>query len=382
MNESRILREILLTEPVTRNEIAARLDLNPATVSRIVRSLIDAGLVREHAQQPGERPIRPGRRLQPLSIDPLGGQVLAIAILPTIQLVTLADLGRNVIASAEFAIEPIEDAERSVRRVAEDYRRLIGAHLRDRSRLFGCLLLIAADLEPATGSIRQAPYLAWDGFPLRARMSELLNLPMQVGVWVPAVGRAEVLFGAARGRHNPLVLMCGAEIGAALLVDGRSVGDTSFPSGAMGRMTVTGEDGTVGILDELAGGVGIVRRLHGDRAAAQPLWRVELSLRDAVEGDRRGEPRIGAIMANAGRELGRLVAQQSHFVRPDVVLIAGGLALAPSYMAAFRRALGEDRQSGIEVIASRVTDPEGGRWACCSLAVYEFLIERPLDFLP
>ena len=374
-NRNAVLREVLLSEPVPRKEIADRIGLTEAAVSRIARSLMDARLVREHRQEPDGGPDLTRRRQRPLTVDPQGGQVLGIAILPTIQIVVLSDLARNVIASAEFSFDPIDDAERAVRHVAQECRALIGANLRDRSRLFGGLLLITADIDTATGNVRQADYLGWDDFPLRARMAELLRLPMRVGVATLAVGRAETLFGAARGRRNPLALMCGAGIGVAVLVDGHPAGDTSYPTGGIGRMTVTGEDGTRAKLDEVAGGVGIVRRLLGDRAADQSLWRVELSMRDAVERDREGDPQVAAVMAKAGRELGHIVAQHAYFVRPDVVLIAGALALAPSYMASFRRTLAENRKHPIEVIASRITDAEGGRWACSCLTVYEYLIE-------
>lgn len=381
VNESAILREILLTGPVSRNDIAARLDLNPGTVSRIARSLIDAGLVREHEQEPGEAPVRPGKRAQPLTVDPRGGQVLGIAILPTVQIVALSDLGRSIIASSEFSFDPIEDAEGAIRKVARECRGLIGAHLRDRSRLLGGLLQITADVETATGNIRGSSYLGWDSFPLRARMSQLLNLPMQVGVVTQAIGRAEMLFGAARGRRNPLALYCGAGLGAAVLAEGRPAGEKAFLPGGIGRMTAIGEDGAATTLDELGGGIGIVRRLQGDIAADRPPWRVELFLRDAVELDRAGDPEVATAMGRAGRELGRVVVQHAHFVRPDVVLVAGALSMAPSYMAAFRQVLGGDGLPPIEVIASRITGAEGGRWACCSLAVYEYLVERPLGML-
>ena len=361
MNESAVLREILLTGPVARSDIAARLGLNQATVSRITRSLIDAGLVREHEQVPAEGPVRPGRRLQPLTVDPRGGQVLAIAILPIVQLVALSDLERNVIASVEFSFDPIEDAEEAIRRVALECRRLIGGNLPDRSRLLGGLVVITADLDE-TGSIRRSDYLGWDGFPLRARLSEQVNLPIRVGVATRAVGRAEMLFGAARGKRNPLVLLCGAGIGAAVLANGRVAGDTSFLTGGIGKVPVTGADGEVALLEEVAGGVGIVRSLEGDSMADRPPWRVELALRDAIERDRGGDPRVAAVMARAGRELGRHLALHTHFVTPDVVVMAGGLAMAPSYMHAFRQTLGENRQRPIEVTATRVTAPERDWW--------------------
>ena len=87
------LREVLLTGPVTRKEIAARLGFKSGTVSRLVRPLIDARMMQERMEKPGERPVRPGRRFWPLTIDPQGGQVLGIAIAPTVQTVALADIG-------------------------------------------------------------------------------------------------------------------------------------------------------------------------------------------------------------------------------------------------------------------------------------------------
>ena len=92
------LREMLLRGVVTRRELATPLDVHPISVSPIVRPLIDAGLVQERMEEPGERPVRPGRRVRPLAIDPRGGHVLGIGITPVFQTVALADLGRNIIA--------------------------------------------------------------------------------------------------------------------------------------------------------------------------------------------------------------------------------------------------------------------------------------------
>ena len=94
-------------------------------------------------------------------------------------------------------------------------------------------------------------------------------------------------------------------------------------------------DGTVAPLDEIVGGIHIVRRLLGDAAVERPLWRIGLFLREAIERDGEGDPHVKTVIAGAGRELGHVAAQYTHFVRPDVVLIAGALTMAPSYMAAF-----------------------------------------------
>ena len=369
------LREVLVNGPITRSEIALRLGLSAAAVSRIARPLIDAGLVLERIERPGERPVRPGRRFQPLEIDPRGGLVLGIAIAPVFQTVALADLGRNIVAGSELRIEPIADMDLVIRGVVRESRRLIGTHLRDRSRLLGGFLMVTAAVDPELGSILSAPYLGWGPAPIGAQLAELLNMPMQVRMLMPSIARAEMLFGVARGRSNILGLLCGLGIGAAMLLGGREVGDSRFPTGGIGMMTVTGEDGTTAKLDDLAGGLGILRRLHGEEPGPGPLSTINDALNDAIERDRSGDPQAAAQMARAGRELGRLVVQYGHFARPEIILVAGNLALAPSYMAAIQHAVNEGMNRPIQVVASRPSDASGGWWASCSLAVYDHLVE-------
>ncbi|MCY4548242.1 MAG: ROK family protein [Defluviicoccus sp.] len=381
-SESAFLREVVLRGPVSRSEIAPRIGLDPAQVSRIARRMIDFGLVRERPEAPDEGPVRPGGRSRPLTVDPRGGQVLGIVIAPTVQTVALADIGRNVIGSADFQFEPVADAEGLVLRLAEECRRLTGAHAPDRSRLLGGFVMITAEVNPETGDVWGAPYLGWGAFPLRAQLEALLGVPMEVRMLAATIGRAEVLFGAARGRGDVLAMLCGVGVGAAVLIDGRYVGATRFPGGPIGRMTVVAEDGATAMVDEAAGGVGILRRLLGERIALAPLSHIDLDLHDAIERDRAGDPRVAGLMTGAGRALGRLAAQHAQFVRPEIVLVSGPLAMSPSYMAGIRVALSEAVTPPIEVAASRVTGPEGGNWATCSMAVYEYLVERPLDLQP
>ena len=379
-SESAFLREVLLRGPISRQEISERIEIHPAQISRIARRVIDAGLVRDRPEEPDERPVRVGRRFRLLTVDPRGGQVLGIVIAPTVQTVALANLGRNVIGSADFQFEAISDAEGLMRRVEEEFRRLAAAHVTDRDRLLGGFVMVTAEVSPETGDVWEAPYLGWGAFPLRARLEALLGLPMVVQMLAPTIGRAETLFGAARGRGNVLVMLCGASIGAAVLIDGRYVGAARFPGGPIGRMSVITEDGATAMLDDVAGGVGILRRLLGERAVVAPLSHMDLDLDDAIERDRSGDSRVAGLMTDAGRGLGRLAAQYAQFIRPEIVLVSGPLAMSPSYMAAIRVSLSETVTPPIDVAASRVTGPEGGRWSACSMAVYEHVVERPVEF--
>ncbi|MDE0051581.1 MAG: ROK family transcriptional regulator [Rhodospirillales bacterium] len=376
-----VLREILLSGPVSRIEIARRVGVTASAVSRLARVLMEAGLVRETTERRDDAPVKPGRRTLPLEIDPQGGQVLGIGIGPSYQTVTLADIGNNVIAATELELGTIEDPDLVTRSVARESRRLIGRHLSDRSRLLGGLLMISASVDPERGSVEQAPYLGWGAFPLRARLSELLDLPIGVRSMTAAVATAELLFGTARDRSHVLALLCELGVGAAIIMDGRLIGGGRPPAGGLGAMKVTAEDGAVTTLDHAASGLAVVRRLQDGGTASGPatIAAMALALRDAVERDRAGDYAVAPLMVAAGREMGRVIVPFFRFAMPEAVLVAGPLAMSPSYMDGIAEVVDGDTQSGpVGVMASIVSAPVTDWSASCAMAVWEYLIETPL----
>ena len=368
--------------PVARSEIASRIGLTAGATSRIARSLIEAGLVRELPGSWGGLKVRPGRRVLPLDIEPKGGQVLGIDIGPTLQTVTLADIKNSIIASTELEFATIESPDAVVRHAARECRRLIGAHLGDRRRLLGGLVLITGPVEPVRGAVLEAPYLGWGAFPVRARFAEFLDLPIVVRPMTAMIARAEHLFGRTRGRRSVLTLLCGLGIGAAVILDGRLMEGGGMPTGGIGSMKVVGEDGTTATLDDLASGLGALRRLHGAGMTPARVSRSQMgqALREAIERDLAGDPTVRALMESAGRELGRTVVQFARFIRLETVLIAGPLSQSPGYMSATKESIEEGlAPNTVEVVSGAKTGRTGGLSASCAMAIWEFLLERPLD---
>ena len=368
-NRRAVLREILLSGPISRTEIGARVGLTAGAVSRIVRPLLDVSLVRETTERGDDVPARPGRRISPLEIDPRGGQVLGISIGPSIQTVVLSDIGRSVIAGTELNLSVIDDPDLVIRIVARESRRLIGARLDDRSRLFGGLMMITGPVDPVKGSTPGAPYLGWGPYPLRARLADVLDVPMTVRSMTATIASAELRFGATRKRKNVLTFLCGLGVGLAVILDGRLIEGGNIPAGGIGAMEVTGEDGAETTLDHAGAGLGILQRLHGDDMSPVHAT-ISVSapaLRAAIERDRAGDAEVAEYMAMAGRGLGRVVLQFSRFAMPETVLIAGPLSMSPSYMAAIAETVERQESMGpIEVTASAVTGPVSGWSASCA----------------
>ena len=381
-NRRAVLREILLSGPISRTEIGARVGLTAGAVSRIVRPLLDASLVRETTERRDDPPARPGRRTSPLEIDPRGGQVLGIGIGPSIQTVVLGDIGSGVIAGIELNLDAIDAPDLVIRGVARESRRLIGAHLDDRSRLLGGLLMITGPVDPVKGSTPGAPYLGWGPYPLRARLADVLDVPMTVRSMTATIASAELRFGVTRKRRNVLTFLCGLGVGVAVILDGRLIEGGNIPTGGIGAMEVTGEEGAVTTLDHAGAGLGVLRRLLGDDMSPVHAT-ISVSapaLRAAIERDRAGDAEVAEVMAMVGRGLGHVVVQFSRFAMPETVLIAGPLSMSPSYMAAIAETVERQEAMGpVEVLASNVTGPLSGWSASCAMAVWEYLIEQPLD---
>ncbi len=381
-NRRAVLRELVLRGPSSRGEIAAELGLTRPALSRISRELLDAGLVRELPEEPDGTPRGRGRLPVLLDIAPQGGRVLGIGIAAALQTIVLADLKNEVVAGVELNLDTLDDPGTVIKAVAEESRRLIHAHVTDRDRLFGGLAMIIGAVDTARGSVSSAPSLGWTReVPLRVELSALLDLPMRIESLPGGIALAETRFGAAHGRANALVFTCGLGIAAGLVLDGRLVGGSAaLPPGQIGAMAVTGNGPGATTLDEIAGGLGVLRRLHGDAMDTARISTTGLAraLLDMVGRD--GDPALSASMTAAGFELGRVAAGFVRLVAPEVVVIAGLLSTSPHYVSAAREAIVEALGAvSVEVAAGAVTGPLSGYSASCGLAICEYLFERTPD---
>ena len=311
--------------------------------------------------------------------------MLGIGVSSILQTITLADLKNRTLAGVELTLDPVNDADGVIARLAGESRRLIDAHVTDRRRLLGGFLVISGWVDGGRGAVRRSLYMGegWNDLPLRERFADLLNLPMRIESLPAAIALAEMRFGAARGWNDALAFTCGLGLGAGLILNGRPVEGRVSSASEIGRAPATGADGATAALDRLASGLAVLRQL-GDESAGLRLphgrERVE-RLFAAIERDRKGDPSVAAAMAGAGRELGRAVARFALFTAPEVVVIAGPLSTAPRYLAAARETIaGEMGTAPLDVVAGTVTGYTGGFSATCALAVCEYLFERDPDF--
>ena len=379
-NRMAVLREIVLTAPTSRTEIAHRLSLTAATVSRITRQLIDEGWVRELHVDQHDSQAGPGRSTMYLDVNPKGGYVLGIGIGLTIQTVTLADLKNQTIEGIDLKFSAVDDPEFVINALAKESLRLINAHVQDRRHLLGGFTMVSGLVEPIQGIVRHSPYLRWENVPLRSKLVDLLGIPMKINSLSNSIALFETRFGTARGRENVLVTTCGIGVGTGVVLNGRLVGGHNFNAGMVGIMEIPAKDGRFTTLDRVAGGQAVLQHLHGYdvERSALPVDRMATDLFNAIKRDQRGYPDIVPLMSETGYALGLITIQAVRFIAPEVFVIAGPLAMSPSYMAGVKMAFTERLNTiPVEITASNVTGPVSNQSATCGLAICEYLYEKP-----
>jgi predicted NBD/HSP70 family sugar kinase len=329
-NRFDVLRQIIASRAVSRQEIVAETGLSLATVSTLVGELLDFGLLEEvgYEDSGGGRP----RAL--IAVATGGGVLVGVDVAETYVHVELFNPKLEVLTEAR--LHPGENRpDQVVRHVVAGVRSV----LRRPDPVLGVGVSVPGRVGPDGVVSIPAPGWDWPGVPLRRLLGEQLHLPLYLDNPVRASAAAEVWFGAGRGREDVVVLTLGTGVGAGLALNG------SVRAGEWGHTTLVLDGrpcscGSRGCVEAYVGAPGIVQHLR-DLAPDSPLLHaggptetIDALSRAAAEDD----PVAAKVVAKTARYLGVAVAGLINLVDPQVVVLSGWVAakLGPALLPEVR----------------------------------------------
>lgn len=190
------------------------------------------------------------------------------------------------------------------------------------------------------GTIENPPNLAWGGIiPFADILEKEYKVPVKITNDANAAAIGEMLFGAAKGMKNFILITLGTGLGSGIVIDGKLVyGHTGF-AGELGHTTVKVNGrlcgcGKRGCLETYVSVTGIrrtVSKLLADtmeqshlREVSQTNLTGEMITEAALRGDRV------ALQAfeYTGEVLGQKLADAIAFSSPEAIIFFGGLANA------------------------------------------------------
>ena len=202
---------------------------------------------------------------------------------------------------------------------------------------------VPALVDAAAGAVGpevpHVPELA--GRPLASVVSRAFGVPAFVDNDVNALALAEWRFGAGRGAGSLVVLAAGTGFGSGVVLDGRLVRGARGLGAEFGHAPVKFDGrpcwcGGRGCVAVYASGRGIAEaareRVAGHTDAAlvaaaggDPLAITAATVFAAAE---RGDASAAAVVDEACRALGAMIAVVVNGLNPDVVIVTGGVAAA------------------------------------------------------
>ncbi len=217
LNERTVFSAIRSGHPISRAEISRRVGISKPTVSLALRTLLDAGLVRE---------TTPGL------LEPTYGAVFFEPV-PEAAFTLAFDIGARFLRGALAALDGVVRRREDVDLAGADATRVVdeAADLRDRL-LAGAaapdrveLAVVGAPgvVDPADGRIWQVGNVpGLDGFPIVAEFERALGLPVTVDNDVNLAALGEQRHGAGRDVPDFALLSIGTGVGAGIVLRGEA----------------------------------------------------------------------------------------------------------------------------------------------------------------
>jgi predicted NBD/HSP70 family sugar kinase len=311
----------------TRPEIAFHTGLSRSTIAALVNDLQERGVVIERERPADAGSASRGRPAAFLALDPSVGAAIGLDFDHDRIRVAVADLSSTVLAEDEIALDVDHEAEQALDQAAALALRMLEIAKVDRDRVIGVGAGLASPIDHTTGTVGSLTILpSWAGMRPAEELSRRLSLPVDVDNDANLGARAEHAFGAGRGVNDFVYVSMRGGIGAGLVLGGRlHLGNAGF-AGEIGHVAVEANGtlcrcGNRGCLETIASSNALVSAygaVHGSH----------ITVDDLIALVRAGDISASRTVHDAGRAVGRVLADLCSHLNPASIILGGDLAEA------------------------------------------------------
>jgi predicted NBD/HSP70 family sugar kinase len=342
-NRDAVLRVVRSRPGVTRTELTAITGLSRSTVAKIIRDLIANGVV---AEEPRLDSAGRGRPATALRLTPRAGLVGGLDFGHSHVRAAVATAGEHVLCERTVALPTDDSPAVALRRGAdllEELAHEAGATVRD---LLAVGVGLPAPIDSRVGRVSANGVLpGWVDVQPAAALQEMIGVAVHVDNDANLGARAEHRAGG-QPSANLIYVKAASGIGAGLILRGEVYQATRGVAGELGHVRVPGAGelcrcGSRGCLETIASAPRILdelRFLHPDLDTFADLVAL-------VRGD---DPAATRAVADAGRLIGRVLADLCNVLAPDCVILGGQLSeTGPVLLDAVRREIDHHAQPAV-----------------------------------
>lgn len=327
LNERAVLDAVRGDGPISRAEVARRTGISRPTVSLVLRSLLEDGLVRESEHDPDG----PHYGAVYYEADPEAALVLGVDFGARAVRTALCDLAGEVRAREE--IRSRGSVEERIAALAGSARSLLRTAKAPGDLLENAVVALPAVVSPADGRVSAPDLPGLEAADLREQLEDGLRVSVTLENDVNVAAVAEQRRGVAQDAADFAFLLVGAGLGAAVMLD---------------RKLHRGHNGNAGELDAVRNGrtddvdpcAASLSQFAAELAAKkqtalEPPYEVRELFAAADEGDAVG----AAVVEEAARRIALHVLPLAATLDLPLVVLGGSVGANPALLDPVRRHL-------------------------------------------
>jgi predicted NBD/HSP70 family sugar kinase len=315
LNERTVLETLRADPPISRAEISRRVGISKPTVSLALRSLVDAGLVRQAEHGPA------GPNFGAVFFEPVpdAALVLGLDLGARFARGAVCDLGGSTRVRQDVELAG-PDADSAIAAIAAVSASLIDAVDAPRGLIRRAVIGVPGVVD-ADGRLNLTHFSSFEGAELGRDLSERLGLAVTLVNDINLAALGEAWQGVARGVDDFAFLSVGTGLGIGLVLGGELHAGTHGAAGELDYALL----GLGGGFDPSAAGISAYAEMlaatRADASALTPPYEP----RDIFAAARRGNGLAGEVVNEVARRIALHIAPVAAVVDVGLVVLGGGI---------------------------------------------------------
>lgn len=325
-----VITLLLRGGPMPRAELARRLSLTPASLTKLTKPLVQCGLfVQVESLSAGSL----GRPVQPLSVNSAWAEFVGVKLTGDRAYAVLTDLAGVVLEAHEAPVLGHTVAEVCALIVA------LVNDVRSGRTPVGLGVSVSGPVIRSLGRVVASPFLGWVDVDLAGELEPLVGIPVVVENDLRALTVAQHWFDVTLTSFA--LVTFGAGIGCGLVLDDRLIAGSHGVGGLIDHLRIDGHGprcarGHRGCVSAYATTAAIIRAAAPDRRET----RVELP--EVGARARAGDSRAAHVLWAAGYAMGVAIGTVCNVAGPDRVFLSGeGAELFDALEVSLRKGLSD-----------------------------------------
>jgi predicted NBD/HSP70 family sugar kinase/ribosomal protein S25 len=326
INRRIVLNLVREHQPISRADLARRMDIGRGVVTSIIQELIDDGIIYEGATGHAAR----GRRPTMLYVRTSDRLAVAVDLRFSRAYVMLSDFAGTQISLESF--ESIHDPAVLVGELTARIRRLLEVHGAV-GRCEGIGMVVPGMVERTTGRVLLAPQLGWRDVDVRDDLSRATGLPVYVENAPMACALAQMWLGQRGNNSDNFVYVTVSDgVGAGIVMNGQLIRGASDQAGEFGHISLDPKGpqclcGALGCWEAYTSNQATLSRYLGRELT--PLWggvvrqAPAITIDDLIARARDGDQRAIRAIEATGHYLGIGIGGIINALNPSQIFVGG-----------------------------------------------------------